>query len=305
MDDISLTRTLLAQGYDHAELRRMQRRGELSRVRRGAYAVGPLPEPATGPEVDERHRQLIRATAPQLLPGAVVSHGSAAVLHGLPVWPKSVPRVHVTRSRSTGAQRRSLVEVHSATLSAQQVVLVDGILATSLARTVLDLGRTLPFEQAVAAGDAGLRLGLSVGDLDHALLGMEHWPGVRRARRVTDFLDGDSESAGESVSRVRLMEDGLPRPTLQKSIHDPNGKLVGRSDFCWEEQQTIAEFDGMVKYGRLLKPGQSIADVIFAEKQREDALRDLGWQVVRWLWADLYRRGVIRDRVLRAFARSR
>jgi hypothetical protein len=26
--------------------------------------------------------------------------------------------------------------------------------------------------------------------------------------------------------------------------------------------------------------------------------------VVRWLWRDLYRRGVIRDRVLRAFARS-
>ena len=42
----------------------------------------------------------------------------------------------------------------------------------------------------------------------------------------------------------------------------------------------------------------------FAEKQREDALRDLGWQVVRWLWADLYRPGVIRDRVLRAFARA-
>jgi hypothetical protein len=45
-------------------------------------------------------------------------------------------------------------------------------------------------------------------------------------------------------------------------------------------------------------------DVIFAEKVREDALRDLGWQIVRWLWADLYRPGVVRDRVLRAFARA-
>jgi hypothetical protein len=58
------------------------------------------------------------------------------------------------------------------------------------------------------------------------------------------------------------------------------------------------------KYGRLLKPGQSIEDVLFEEKRREEALRDLGWQIVRWLWADLYRPGVIRDRVLRAFARS-
>ena len=69
--------------------------------------------------------------------------------------------------------------------------------------------------------------------------------------------------------------------------------------------RTIGEFDGKIKYGRMLKSGQAIEDVLFAEKRREDALRDLGWQIVRWLWADLYRRGVIRDRVLRALARSR
>lgn len=69
MDDITLTRTLLAQGFGHAELLRMQRRGELSRVRRGAYATGPIPEQPVGPEVDKRHLQLIFATAPQLLPG--------------------------------------------------------------------------------------------------------------------------------------------------------------------------------------------------------------------------------------------
>jgi len=106
------------------------------------------------------------------------------------------------------------------------------------------------------------------------------------------------------VSRVRLADDGLPPPELQAEVFDLDGRLVARLDFCWKEQHTIGEFDGKIKYGRLLKPGQRIEDVIFAEKQREDALRDLGWQVVRWLWADLYRPGVIRDRVLRAFARS-
>jgi hypothetical protein len=44
--------------------------------------------------------------------------------------------------------------------------------------------------------------------------------------------------------------------------------------------------------------------VIFDEKLREDALRDLGLQVVRWIWPDLYRTGVLRGRVLRAFARA-
>jgi hypothetical protein len=134
---------------------------------------------------------------------------------------------------------------------------------------------------------------------------MEHWPGVRRARRVVGFLDGRSESAGESVSRVRMFEDGLPIPDLQREIFGPDGRLVARVDFLWDEQQTIGEFDGKIKYGRLVPPGQSIEKVIYEEKVREDALRDLGWHVVRWLWRDLYRHGVVRDRVLRAFARSR
>jgi hypothetical protein len=64
------------------------------------------------------------------------------------------------------------------------------------------------------------------------------------------------------------------------------------------------EFDGKIKYGRLLKPGLPIEEVLFEEKRREDVLRDLGWQIVRWLWADIYWPGVIRDRLLRAFARS-
>jgi len=80
--------------------------------------------------------------------------------------------------------------------------------------------------------------------------------------------------------------------------------LIARVDFYWEEQKTVGEFDGKLKYGQLLKPGQRIEDVIFEEKLREDALRDLGLQVVRWLWDDLYRPGILRERVLRAFARA-
>jgi hypothetical protein len=106
------------------------------------------------------------------------------------------------------------------------------------------------------------------------------------------------------VSRVRLHEDGLPAPELQPEIFDNNGYLVAHVDFQWKEQRTIGEFDGKIKYGKLRRPGQSLEEAIFAEKLREDALRDLGWQIVRWIWADLYRRGVIRDRVLRAFARA-
>jgi hypothetical protein len=96
----------------------------------------------------------------------------------------------------------------------------------------------------------------------------------------------------------------LPAPELQRQIIDTRGRPVGRVDFCWEDHRTVGEFDGKIKYGRLLKPGESSEDAIFAEKVREDELRDNGWQVVRWLWSDLYRPGVIRDRLLRAFERT-
>jgi hypothetical protein len=302
VDDIMLTRALTAQGYDSNELARLLRWRELTRVRRGAY-VRMLTD---GEEsVDAKRRRLVLATLPQLSSAAVVSHGSAALLHGLPTWPEATGRVHVTRNRRTGARRRSVVEVHSAPLDAVDIRAIDGLAVTSLSRTVLDLARTLPWEQAVAAGDRALALGLTRAELAGGLDRMRGWPGIGAARRTVNFLDVRSESAGESVSRVRIHEAGLPAPVPQLEIFDSLGQLVARVDFGWEEQRTVGEFDGKAKYGKLLKPGQTSREAMIAEKRREDALRDLGWQVVRWMWGDLYRAGVIADRLLRAFARTR
>ena len=300
MDDILLTGQLTRRGLDADDLSRLCRSGQLRRVRRGAYAL-PGEDSQT---IQDQHRAMIRATVPQLRAAGVVSHGSAAVLHGLPVWPAAMERVHLTRPRTGGGIRRSLVEIHTSPLQPGEVTTIGGVPTTTLARTVADVGRTWPFEQAVAAGDHALRIGLQPELLDALLQRAAGWPGVRQSRRVAGFLDGRSESAGESVSRVRCHEELLPPPTPQFEVYGPDGELIGRCDFGWEEQRTLGEFDGRVKYGRLLRPGETVEQAVYREKLREDALRDLGWQVVRWVWADLYRRGVIRDRLLRAFART-
>lgn len=299
MADILLRRALLDRGFSSSEIERMRRAGQLDRVRRGAY--GP-PEPGCSPE--ERHRRLVLATVAQLRAEATVSHVSAAVLHRLPVWSETLSRVHLTRPRRGGGKLRTLVELHASELAPGETVLLDGIAVTSLARTVVDLGRTLTLEQAVAAADAALRQGVPADELVEVLARCPGWPGVGRARRVLALMDGRSESAGESVSRIRLWQDGLPTPELQLVVRGAGGAVVGRADFGWEEQRTLGEFDGRVKYGRLLRPGQSVEDVVHQEKLREDALRDLGWQVVRWTWADLHREGVVADRLRRAFARG-
>jgi hypothetical protein len=300
MSDVHLTRQLTAQGLQKYDLRRLVRTNELERVRRGAYAI-PLSADSTR---EQRHRRLLRATLPQLEPGAVLSHGSAALVHGLPTWSNWLGRVHVTRSGSGGGQRRAVVHVHVAPLLEHDVEMVDGLLVTSLQRTVLDLARSTPFHQAVAVGDRALALGVDPANLQEGLLRMTRWPGVRGARRTCGFLDPRSESPGESVSRVRFVEQGIPEPELQYEVYDDHDNFIGRCDFEWEEFGTLGEFDGKVKYGRLLRPGRSIEDVVYEEKLREDALRDQGWQVVRWTWGDLDRADVIRERLHRAFNRS-
>jgi hypothetical protein len=64
------------------------------------------------------------------------------------------------------------------------------------------------------------------------------------------------------------------------------------------------EFDGKEKYGKLLESGQTAADAVFEEKRREAALRDLGSQIVRWIWQDLHHPEKLRRRLERAFERA-
>jgi hypothetical protein len=291
-----LTRDLTSSGYSATELARMSRAGELVQLRRGAW-VPALPE-------DEglRHRLLVDATL-ALTADGVVSHASAAALHGLPTF-GPMTRVHLTRPEGRG-KCRGYVHLHVAPVAPAEVVERDGVAVTGLARTVVDLARTLPFAEAVATGDAALRLGLEPAALREVLDSAGRRPGVGSARRVVAFVDGRSESVGESFSRVTLSRLGLPPSTLQLEVAGPDGRPVGRCDFGWESARTVGEFDGRVKYGRLLRPDQRPEDVLWAEKQREDALRDLGWQVVRWTWWDLEHERVLAERVERALRRGR
>ena len=94
----------------------------------------------------------------------------------------------------------------------------------------------------------------------------------------------------------------LPDPELQVKVHDANGTPLGRSDYGWLRGRLLGEFDGKIKYGRLLKPGESAGDAVFREKLREDALRDNGSRVVRWVWAELAQPNEVIQRIRRAYA---
>ncbi|HEU5486395.1 MAG TPA: hypothetical protein VFU98_15910 [Microlunatus sp.] len=301
MAEVRQAAELVAQGFGHGELARCVRAGDLRRIRRGAYAWGREPEEL---EDAERHRELIEASIPVLADEAVVSHTSAAVLHGLPTWRSELQRVHVIRDRDHGGRIGGVVHVHPAPLPDDQVVVIGGRRVTSLARTVVDVGCRLSLFRSVPLGDAALAQGLDPRELSAVLAGFRRRHGAPRARRMVSMLDARSESVGESCSRVTILQCGLPVPELQFEVFDPAGFLIGRSDFYWRDQRTLGEFDGQVKYGRLLQPGQDIGTVVTAEKEREDRLRDEGLHVVRWTWTDLARPEVLRQRIRRALERG-
>lgn len=221
---VTLSRDFRRAGFDQAELRRLTQAGDLVRVRRGAYTEAAAGDP------EGRHRQLIAATLPTLSGEACVSHQSAAVLHGLPMWADLLDRVHVIRPRVGGGRRGTVVHVHPAPLGDGDIIELNGMPVTSLARTVADCARTLSFTCGVGVGDAALRAGLTPDELAVQLEVATGRPGVPAARRTAAFLDGRAENFGESLSRVVLRRAGVPTPDLQFEVLGRSGEVVARTD---------------------------------------------------------------------------
>lgn len=224
--------------------------------------------------------------ARHLGPRVAVSGPAAAALHGMPVVLPSTARL--PRSETSGRTRRPSHKKgdiqHRSRLAQNEVHHVGGVPLTSPARTLADIAAHHSVVTTLAIADHLLRDRL----LDRA--GMEralaNHPS-RRAREiepsVPTFASRHAESPGESWCRLELYRAGLPTPCEQVRIYDDSGWFIGRVDFAWPELGIILEFDGAVKYK------ENGSKALVEEKRREDALRALGWTVVRCVWSDLSR----------------
>ncbi|REE04843.1 hypothetical protein [Citricoccus muralis] len=111
---------------------------------------------------------------------------------------------------------------------------------------------------------------------------------AQRLRAKTRFASPETESAGESASRVVIRDLGFEVPELQHSVYDHRGRLIGIADFWWKDRRLVGEFDGLTKYlGRASYSGRSAEKVVTDEKIREDAIRAQGNGMVRWLASDV------------------
>ncbi len=275
-------------GYDDKALRQALRHQMWKRVRHGAYCFHD-----TWAAADPAGRHLIRARAVMRSLGGRValSHTSALVAQKIAVWGADLSRVHVTRIDGGVGRIDGDVVHHEGTLSDGDLVLDRGMLMTGPARSVLEAGTVLSVESGLVSMDSALHQELiTPGQLHERYPFFARWPGAQRLQLVVRLADPGAASVGESRSRYLFWTQNLPAPKLQFHVYDEYGVLVGITDFAWPEHRMLGEFDGKVKYGRLLKPEQEPGDVVFEEKRREDLLREVtGWGMGRLVWGDLSR----------------
>lgn len=284
---VFLRREALECGYTDKLIRTRVRAGEWRRVRHGAYCFADQWNPLS-PE--QRHLLLAKAVL-RTTPGPIVlSHTTALIAHGVAVWGADLSRVHVTRLDDGAPRLEKDVRHHVGRVDeGEEIVAVGGLPTVTVARAVIEAASILVTESALVSADSSIfRQLCTPDDLHGAFQACHHWPGSQKIHVVLNRIDGRHESPGESRSDYLFWRQGLPQPVPQWKVYDYNGILVARLDFAWPELGVWGEFDGKVKYAKLLREGQKPEDAVLEEKQREDLVRALtGWMCGRIVNADL------------------
>jgi very-short-patch-repair endonuclease len=298
---VASTQQLATAGLEERVLTAAVRSGVIVRLRRGAYV-------RSGQWNDSKPwaRDVLRIQAHYESTGGLsrYSHVSAARLYRCQVWGVG-PQVHVTTGHANSSKSAgSDVRTHRMGFDAGDLAslrTVDGRLfkVTSLERTVLDCARLLTLEQAAVIGDHALRKGAGLDRMRQLLALSPVKRGGRRALNLLDALDGRSESAGET--RTRLLLQSLGMHSFVPQVEIPTGSGLFRTDFADSVTRIVIEFDGRSKYFDY-KPTDG---VLLAERQREIALVEEGWLVLRLKWKDLDRPAELRRRLLAMAQRSR
>jgi len=279
------TADLVRIGSHSRELARAVARGELVKLRRGAYVRASDWEAA-----DERSRHLLRAEAArrdarQELPFA---GATAAAVWGM--WQHTYPDEVVFLDRWKGGGRSEPgVRRITAAAAAVGIRRVDGQLVTDVARTAIDVARSGDFATAVGPLDWALwRRNPHRVTREQLAAELAKLPTTLRRRfveRAISFASPLADSYAESFARALMFELGYELPELQ--VEFPHRSGVYLVDFVWRARRVIAEFDGFGKYLDPSMNGGDPARAVLAEKLREDELRRHGYTVIRLYWSDL------------------
>lgn len=263
-------------GLSGGAVRKRAQRSRLHRIHRNVYSLVPR-------ELLTRRGHWMAAVL-ACGPGAVLSHRTAAALHGLRDTQRANIEVTIPgRSR----RQRAGIDIHTTKcLAPQDVTIVDHIPCTSVARTKLDLAEVVNRRALERAFDESESLELfDLRAIEDQLARHPTRPGAAIVRRVLN-----EHYVGSTLTESQLEEAfyavcdsyGLPKPEVNRWIDLGDRGPMIRGDFVWVPQRVIVETDGHRYHGT-------------AQARERDPRRDqrailAGWQPVRTTWRQVFRR---------------
>ena len=155
----------------------------------------------------------------------------------------------------------------SVTLTARDVTRVRGLPVTTVARTIIDLSRTLSrdeLEELVYRAD------------DRGLVDFRELRAARSASLQAVLRGYDSAPTRSALERrfLRVCRDhGLERPEVNVLVE---GYLV---DFVWRDRKLIVEVDGYEHHGT--------RERFESDRERDVVLSTRGWRTRRFTWRQL------------------
>jgi hypothetical protein len=202
---------------------------------------------------------------------------SAAALHGSlwidSKWPAELNQP--SQHRTNG------ILLRSDELADDEVCVVNGIAATTPARTAFDLGRRRGRTMAVIRLDALMQAtSLKPADVELLTERRRGARGIVQLRQVVSLSDPGAESPQETRTRLVLTDAGLRPQRTQIEVFDDFGEFVARLDMGWDDWRVGVQYDGEQHW---TNPRRRTRDI-----DQDAELQALGWRIIR-VSADMLR----------------
>ena len=198
--------------------------------------------------------------------------------------------LHLARKSGGALPRRRGVAGHVLKVRDGDLMEVDGVRLTSVARTWVDLGSVLPLEDLIVAGDAIVSEHVrGFGEPKSAMVPLAELRrfvdqasgihGVRKAREALDRLRVGVDSPPETKLRLMLDDAGLPEFFPNCRVDDAFGRPVW-TDLGCPRYRTCLEYEGL----HHLAPEQQALDAY-----RDQRVGEAGWRQVKINRVDMER----------------
>jgi very-short-patch-repair endonuclease len=239
----------------------------------------PLSDVFTFASSQDSHRQRLMVAS---LAGAVISHRSAASLHGLDGVrsPRYLIEVCFERGNHRDLSALGTVSMHTWSFTSRDdIAVIDGIRVTSIARTLVQLGAVCDIDAVEAALDSALRKGASPRWIEST------WKRLRRTGPwggdgLEAVMYDPSRSGVLSESQLELLvervisDPALPTPVRQFEVQTSDGPK--RLDLAFPTARLgIEGHSKQVHFGPAAEEADNLRDIALAAE---------GWEILYITW---------------------